>query len=1131
MQILTEDKWVLFKQDGKLFEKLIKDLLQAEYPEANFEHTTWTRDGGKDFEGGFSLFDSRIKTWAECKYHKTALPIQDVSMTLFMAYIESAQIILFFSYSPVNSEFQKYIDLYQKKSDKTIKIYDDLALEELILRNRNKIDFKYYFDGFFTEETLEVKGITYKYWVHNKTQSRTLHINDLVRLEFCATNHTSQEKLLNVDIKHNKSSKCFEIINSTFKMHDSIKLPPNGIVGGSIDLKLSEYSDRLKYPYVIIEANGVETRLCIPNTVECLWLAETPLLGEENKLFIKKIPTFLNTNSSNFAMLIGSSGTGKSRIINEITSITTRLQYKNILFDADELSHLSAEDFFRELLTQLEDIPDLSHIKSDKIKETCLLEYTHDEYTKFAIHIIFDNISSYKDIKDELVDYLVHMLSKNKICLVMDNIQYYDLDILSVLQMLVEKHKELSSSFILFSANTDYIYEDTLPDKLISQMKLMESKFPHKFVFKSITGFSEKEAFSYLQKCLNGNDNNEKESFSYNQILKKIISVFGTNPLFLQNYLLYLYQERIIKQSDFSFYFIEDITQLQKTFTELPDNLHNLLKIREERFIRDVILEEHIDKYILFVNYLSFLRWMPYNMIVELVEIPPYIIENMEKIGLIKQNDHGEYGFYHQKIEEFYKYEYPYEKMSSNALKKFCYIALHQINRKAYIECIFLAQFILNDIDKDVCEHIISKILANDISYQRTRDICIVLSCVLDNKLYQVLPDKYIDIYQHMTDLLIDRKGIDYAQKLYKVVYDYFTMDPTVFNNCIKKLISMMKSYIINELHLNNPQFALEVSENIITLLKRYYTNNKYYNELLLNVYESQIFIYNEKQDLERALAISDMTIELAEKSSIKQELIKSWFVRGDIYYTNVLSYKFKGEISQCWKKSQELYEENNIKMDGSYSSTALFLNVYMRVVLRNIIDNDFDNTIQYMDSLKKYFSRTGMPFFEIKLRHLLVCYEIFSNSSETALLSQYEKLSFYLKESIDLCAVYGSQTLYLDCFHMLAILQRVCSKYNYAIDNYQKCFSILQRLLENHENIVHWIYIILDITIAMRQLNSKRTIPPHIWQLVSSYPDLKEIIYSICNISEDNLPEYLENMIISSPLYYSEKFIHFPKI
>ncbi len=177
MQILTKENWALFKEDGKLFESLVEELLHAIYPDANFKHTSWTRDGGKDFEGSFSFFDSGLKTWAECKYHKDSLPIEDVSMTLFMAYVESAHAILFFSYSPVNSEFQKYIDLYQNKSNKEIKIYDDLALEELILKNKDKINFKKFFGNFTTDEIVESYGMTYKYWVHSKNQTKSLHIN------------------------------------------------------------------------------------------------------------------------------------------------------------------------------------------------------------------------------------------------------------------------------------------------------------------------------------------------------------------------------------------------------------------------------------------------------------------------------------------------------------------------------------------------------------------------------------------------------------------------------------------------------------------------------------------------------------------------------------------------------------------------------------------------------------------------------------------------------------------------------------------------------------------------------------------------------------------------------------------
>lgn len=36
MKILTKEKWYLFKDDGKLFESLVEELLHAKYPDADF---------------------------------------------------------------------------------------------------------------------------------------------------------------------------------------------------------------------------------------------------------------------------------------------------------------------------------------------------------------------------------------------------------------------------------------------------------------------------------------------------------------------------------------------------------------------------------------------------------------------------------------------------------------------------------------------------------------------------------------------------------------------------------------------------------------------------------------------------------------------------------------------------------------------------------------------------------------------------------------------------------------------------------------------------------------------------------------------------------------------------------------
>lgn len=1135
MQILTKEKWYLFKEDGKLFELLVEELLHVKYPDANFKHTSWTRDGGKDFEGGFSFFDGKIKAWAECKYHKDSLPIEDVSMTLFMAYVESAHAILFFSYSPVNSEFQKYIDLYQNKSNTEIKIYDDLALEELILKNREKINFKKFFGDFTTEEVVESEGMTYKYWVHSKNQARSLHINELIRLEFCATNHSSKEKNIKIKICHSKKSKSFQIINSTINIseeYESLRIPPNGISGISIDLKLSEFSDNLKYPFIIIEGEDTETKLEIDKKVECLWLAETPLLGQKNILFMEIIPTFLNTEVGSFGMLIGGSGTGKSRIINEITAIATSMNYKKILFDADVLSHLSAESFFKEIIAEIENIPELSHITAEEVKKRYITEKENSNYTNFALKLLFDTGLQFNDLKYELADYLLYSLSKEKYYIALDNIQFYDENILSVFQILIEHHDKLESSFILFSANTDYVYEDTLSDKISHQMELMESKFPYQFIFKKMESFSTPEAFDYLKKCLSDIKDSDKETFEYEQTLNKIIEVYGTNPLFLQNYIIYLYQEAVIKQTDHSSYYIEDIDKLQESFVKIPHKIQNLLALREDRFIKDVIVtDEFLEKYILFVSYLAFAKWMPYGMIKLLVDIPLSIIGLMEKVGLIKRNDKDEYGFYHQQIEEYYKNKYPYSEMTAEALKKFCIVAQKQLNKRAYLECIFLAQYILNETDDKIWNEIVLKICTDNIDYQKTYNVCIAASNILDNYSTAILPDRYMEIYTHMTNLLTDRTGISYAQKLYKSVYDRFCLMPMTFSLNLSDLVDMMKTYVINGLHLNQAQDSLAICKKIISLLQKYFDDYEIISVLLLNLYESQIFICNELQDLGMALSISDIAIDLAEKSTNISKQVSAWYIRGDIYYSNIYSCRYIEKICECWDKAFKIYKDNNINDENEYSSTALYLNVYMRKALLNIMQKDYSKAAEYMSYLKKYIGKTKMVFFEIKLRQLYVCFEIFARNDCLKLFSEYDKLDSYIKESIDICAIYGSQTLYLDCFHILAILQRVCGKNEYAIDNYQKSYSILRLLLEKQGNTTHWAHFILDLVIAMRQLNCKDKIPPRIWQLFDSYTDIMGIIKKVHDISEKELTDYLEDLQYTGPLYCSAQHINFPKI
>ena len=133
------------------------------------------------------------------------------------------------------------------------------------------------------------------------------------------------------------------------------------------------------------------------------------------------------------------------------------------------------------------------------------------------------------------------------------------------------------------------------------------------------------------------------------------------------------------------------------------------------------------------------------------------------------------------------------------------------------------------------------------------------------------------------------------------------------------------------------------------------------------------------------------------------------------------------------------------------------------------------------------------------------------------------------MKESIDLCALYGNDTLYLDCFHTLAILQRYSGKHDLAMDSYKKTYIVFEHIFENNK-LDHWTYLLFDMAISIKSLHYEFCLPPKIWlQIASLFLSTK--LRQLLEISNDAIEEYIETEEPISLPFLEEGHIYFPKI
>lgn len=127
--IVTKDGKKKIVKDGKKFEDLIKRILDLEYGENRWKPTSTTWDGSRDFE----YYEQDSYKWAECKNYSANISLNVISNTLVMAMIDFADEILIFSYSKIKRPALKKLIQFADISQKSLKIFADDSLEEIIL--------------------------------------------------------------------------------------------------------------------------------------------------------------------------------------------------------------------------------------------------------------------------------------------------------------------------------------------------------------------------------------------------------------------------------------------------------------------------------------------------------------------------------------------------------------------------------------------------------------------------------------------------------------------------------------------------------------------------------------------------------------------------------------------------------------------------------------------------------------------------------------------------------------------------------------------------------------------------------------------------------------------------------------
>lgn len=1057
MKIIKPNNFL--NKSGFSFEDLICKLLYEEYGEI-FEHTTYTNDGGKDFESSPILLKNQ-KTWVECKKLASALSYNDITKTLLMAFVKKVNKVLIFSYSPVNSRFYRNIAEYKYRTKVEVEVYDDEKLEKLLLKYKNK---EWFSDYIILDETIhddintflpEITTISCIYSISKKLRKDNnkvfVNMYELFSLDILLINQAGVSQNAKIDYSEFKESSYFELLNAEITRNNycqEISISPHTSIIIRLYLRTVKYEESYKIPSIRINCKTYRIRKKMYTT----WLAQTDLIGDSYKKI--KNMTLQNVQSAqklNFILIEGSTGTGKSNLLLEVFQSAHQYNYKSFYCDIDK-KKISIKLFCQEIFAFFTQLPFFKNTK----KSITYFNKLKTLSFKLGARILYERNFNYSKNIENIAKCIFWFLQKEKYLLIIDNIQKYDsLSIKLIMELIHLSSNQTCVSTILLSMNIDFLIEGTKVAELNDLLHLLCRRKVTQYHNYLLSGFDDKMAEEYIHKCLNIAHGDRRK---YKKIINKIIQSIGCNPLILQNYLIYLYNNSVLNLEK-SFFILNNLSKFFETNGSnyiISDYFINEL---DELLLEKVKKNNLTQSYFDLVGLFTIIKEISRSTI-EKISGNCNIIDLLVQHGIIiYSSEANTYLFRHIEIKHYYQQKYQLQRLD---IEKILLILNNSVFRKNYIEAIFLLEFEAEEISEADLNFISKEILRLNIDFDNlekiyTRVLALFFQGLGKNVEFNLKVMN--EISDNSTRVLGIDKALIFQEKIENIIRQY----PEKYMSFSSSVIEILKEYLR---HLMNVRRIHEALDTISQLkdLSSYIDSSTEKSHYINELSKMNILCLYKINSPELALkSVQD----LIDNSNSPINLAEYYMLLGNIYYRTSLRYVNSNVIISNWNNSYEMIK--NLKVDFHNLSTkkqAVLLNVCIKHILAILLQKTSPNEKE-LQFLSKLLNCTNMPYFEIKIRHLFILCQLVTRKSYNFLLSPLE----YAEECLDILSVdYGNKTLYSITLFFLAEIYKEKKDYSKMYSYFLNFYSIFSSYYFNDGDIDNDNYLLIEMIISLRK-------------------------------------------------------------
>lgn len=953
MIFLTEEYWSNMTEEntndkGICFEKLVENLLIAEYGKAVFQGTRASWDGSKDFY----YYSHQNKYWAECKNYTSSIDLKVLASTLVMAQLSEIDTILYYSYSAINVNTKAKLLLSASRKGKNVYFYDDTVLEQKIFQYWDCIG-EIYFPEFSKEDisfenlehNIESKCLLYGTPLDlgaaiAEYEVKHLTLFKMFEMDICIINRTQSNNKINFGFKKLAQLKAQFDVYPEYQFRSKTEIILGPYEGKVIRLWLVPLKENCTLPNPCINGKSIG----LPKNVEFKALQSrrnSRLIGKSYDQILTNFKK--NVLSDNVKLKIcvfyGNSGTGKSKLFQECLNSSKISGYDIVEFGNlnNSKSLLSTQDFIQKLLVAIYSISlDMLEeiIKEIKFQgNNDLFIKKQPEYHMLAdVFSVTDTVTMQKWI-NQYIDLIVVKLAKCKFLIAIDNVQFLDNEIIDLLDFICTKLiniKPCNTKF-LFTFNVDYIKKDSKASQFLSQYTSDDSLT----CAEHITGFkSSQECYEFLQ-----------ESFSIGEVFQRndieyIVKNLNRNPFYLEQMIYWLQEKQVLESREGS-YKISDHIAFDKLIRNIPNTVYKILLERWNYYQKNY--KSEIEKVTILFSAIHLYNELTKREIDEL-KISWEIITELESMGFITIEDtlyHTSVSFQHDLIDNFFAKIYPSFSKQAITYENKMNIVLRCSDTRNFMgklysdenNCLLtnsqISEILSVHVDGRLCYEfyllVFEKILDNfEHNYSDNKTMCInniyqamvFIHDILGNYVMEKNTDKLLYKLKNIHGLF---DCIEYGKLLLYISEAYDSMGK------YQEAVRLIKDYLDNA-------FGKQIEKSLS--IEQQKIISQIYNRLHV-YYRHQVATPLENKDIMDYLNKSSYIANNIQDAVMQYV---NYSDRGYLYYDLPLSDNNHNKTILYWEKACNIYEKGNAE--------AKYINYLRKKTQLSLLEGDSEKAV-----------------------------------------------------------------------------------------------------------------------------------------------------------------------------------------